>query len=56
MAQAGALVIVGVWTAVLTWAIARLVALLVLMRVEAEAESNGLDLSAHGERGDDLNS
>ncbi|MBW6506388.1 MAG: ammonium transporter [Rhodobacteraceae bacterium] len=55
-AQLGALAIVGVWTVALTWGIARLVALVVPMRVDAEAETNGLDLSAHGERGYEINS
>jgi len=55
-AQLGALAVVGVWTVVLTLVIARLVALVVPMRVDAEAETNGLDLSAHGERGYELNS
>lgn len=55
-AQIGALVVVGTYAIALTWVIARVVALVVPMRVDAEAESNGLDLSAHGERGYDLNS
>ncbi|MGE5722997.1 MAG: ammonium transporter [Sphingomonadales bacterium] len=38
------------WTALLTWLIARAAALLVPMRVDAEAEHDGLDLHSHGER------
>lgn len=39
-----------VWTLVLTWAIARAAALVIPMRVDAEAEHDGLDLASHGER------
>jgi Amt family ammonium transporter len=35
---------------VLTFALAKLAALFVPMRVDAEAEHDGLDLSSHGER------
>ncbi len=56
LAQLGALAIVGAYTLALTWAIARLVALVVPMRVDKEAETNGLDISTHGERAYDLNS
>jgi Amt family ammonium transporter len=49
-AQLGALAVVGGFTVVGTWAIARLVGLVVPMRVQAEAESDGLDLAVHGER------
>jgi len=53
-AQLGALAIVGVYTLVLSWIIARGVALLLPLRVDAESETNGLDLSAHGERAYDI--
>ncbi|WP_343115594.1 ammonium transporter [Ostreiculturibacter nitratireducens] len=49
-AQLGTLVIVGVYTLVGTWIIAKAASLVVSMRVDAETETNGLDLSAHGER------
>lgn len=39
-----------VWTLVLTWAIARAAGLIIPMRVDAEAEHDGLDLASHGER------
>lgn len=55
-AQAGALVIVGVYTLAVTWILARLTALVLPMRVDAEAEVNGLDLSALGERAYDITS
>ncbi|SIS65386.1 ammonium transporter [Phaeovulum vinaykumarii] len=54
IAQLGALAIVGVYTLVLSWIIARGVALLLPLRVDAESETNGLDLSAHGERAYDI--
>lgn len=55
-AQFGALLIVGFYTIALTWGIARAVALVFPMRVDKEAETNGLDISTHGERAYDLNS
>ncbi|MBW0157170.1 ammonium transporter [Sedimentimonas flavescens] len=56
VAQLGALVMVGVYTLALTWVIAKGVALIFPMRVDKEAETNGLDLSTHGERAYDMNS
>lgn len=56
LAQLGALLIVGAYTLGVSWALARLVALVVPMRVDKEAETNGLDISTHGERAYDLNS
>ncbi len=55
-AQLGGLAVVGVWTLVLTYIIIKAVALVLPMRVDAETEANGLDISVHGERGYDLNS
>lgn len=55
-AQLGALAIVGAYTLALTFALAKLVALVFPMRVDKEAETNGLDLSTHGERAYDVNS
>jgi Amt family ammonium transporter len=55
-AQLGALAIVGVWTLITTYAIAKLVGLVTPMRVDAETEHNGLDISSHGERAYDMNS
>ncbi|MFM2354937.1 MAG: ammonium transporter, partial [Pseudomonadota bacterium] len=54
--QLGALAIVGVWTVAATWAIARLAALVTSIRVDLESETNGLDLSQHGERAYDITS
>ena len=55
-AQLGGLVIVGVFTLVVTFILIKLVGLLFPLRVDAETESNGLDLSVHGERAYELNS
>lgn len=56
LAQGGALVIVGVYTLVMTWVLAKLVGIFTPMRVDVEAETNGLDLTTHGERAYDMNS
>ena len=56
VAQIGALVIVGVFTLAGGWVLIRLCALAVPLRVDAEAEFNGLDIATHGERADDMNS
>ncbi len=55
-AQLGGLVIVGVFTAVVTFALIKVVALITPLRVDAETETNGLDLSVHGERAYDMSS
>ena len=55
-AQLGGLVIVGVFTLIVTFILIKLVGLLFQLRVDAETESNGLDLSVHGERAYELNS
>ncbi|MBZ4022889.1 ammonia channel protein [Rhodobacter sp. TJ_12] len=55
-AQLGALAIVGLYTLVLTYVLAKAVALVFPMRVDKESETNGLDLATHGERAYDFNS
>ena len=55
-AQLGALAIVGVWTLVTTYAIAKLMGMVTPMRVDTEAEHTGLDLASHGERAYDMTS
>ena len=55
-AQLGGLAIVGLWTLAATWALIKLCALITPLRVDAETEANGLDLSAHGERAYEMNS
>ena len=56
VAQLGALAIVGVFTLVVTFVIIKLCALVTPLRVDLETETNGLDLSVHGERAYELNS
>jgi ammonium transporter, Amt family len=46
--------VVAVWSALFTWAIARMTNFITPMRVGAESEHNGLDLSSHGERAYDF--
>ena len=55
-AQLGGLLIVGVFTLVVTFILIKLVGLIFPLRVDAETESNGLDLSVHGERAYELSS
>ena len=56
VAQIGSLVIVGVFTCVLTVLLVKIVGAVAGLRVDAETETNGLDLSVHGERAYDMNS
>ena len=55
-AQLGSLVIVGVFTIVVTIILIKLVGLSTPLRVDEETETNGLDLSVHGERAYDVSS
>ncbi len=55
-AQLGGLVIVGAFTAVVTFVLIKVVAAITPLRVDAETETNGLDLSVHGERAYDMSS
>lgn len=55
-AQLGGLAIVGVFTIVVTFILIKLVGMITPLRVDEEAESNGLDISTHGERAYDVNS
>ncbi len=55
-AQLGSLVIVGVFTVVITVIIALICRAIVPIRVDDETETNGLDLAVHGERGYDITS
>ncbi|WP_417243749.1 ammonium transporter [Celeribacter sp.] len=56
IAQVGALVIVGVFTTVVTVALVYIVKAIVPLRVDAETEHTGLDLAQHGETAYDHNS
>jgi Amt family ammonium transporter len=53
-AQALAVGLVGVWTGLVTWLICIASKMVLPMRVDEEAEHDGLDLSSHGERGWEL--
>lgn len=55
-AQLGGLAIVGTFTAVVTFVLIKLVSAITPLRVDAETETNGLDLSVHGERAYDMSS
>ena len=55
-AQVGALIVVGIFTLVVSYILIKVTQIFVPLRVDAEAETNGLDLSAHGERAYDMNS
>jgi len=50
VAQTGSLVIVGIFTVVVTVVLVKLVSLVTPLRVSEEDEYTGLDLAAHGER------
>ena len=50
VAQIGSLVIVGIFTVVVTMVLVKLVSLVTPLRVSEEDEYTGLDLAAHGER------
>ena len=50
------LIIVGVFTIVVTYALIKIVSLITPLRVDEETETNGLDLTVHGERAYDVNS
>ena len=55
-AQLGSLAIVGLFTVVVSYALVKLVGMITPIRVDAETETNGLDLSVHGERAYDMSS
>ncbi|SHK77577.1 ammonium transporter [Roseovarius marisflavi] len=55
-AQLGSLAIVGIFTTVVTVVLIKLVSLVTPLRVDLETETNGLDLSVHGERAYDMSS
>ncbi|MGH1413166.1 MAG: ammonium transporter [Pelagimonas sp.] len=55
-AQLGGLAIVGIFTTVVTIALIFIVKAITPLRIDAETETNGLDLMVHGERAYDHNS
>ena len=54
--QLSGLAIVGIFTIIVTYALIKFVSLITPLRVDEETETNGLDLSVHGERAYDVNS
>lgn len=56
IAQVGSLVIVGLFTVSVTVILIKITAAIVGLRVDAEVETNGLDLEIHGERAYDIRS
>ncbi len=56
VAQLGSLVIVGLFTGVVTLGLIMICRMIVPIRVDLETETNGLDLSVHGERAYDMSS
>ena len=56
VAQAGSILIVGVFTVVVTAILVKLVGLVLEFRITKEDEYTGLDMAAHGERAYDLTS
>lgn len=49
--QAGSILVVVAWCVLVTWLLLKVLSLTVGLRVSEEQESEGLDLSSHGERG-----
>ncbi len=54
VAQIVGVAVVALWTAIVTWFIAFALSSMIKMRVDEEAEHDGLDLHSHGERGWEL--
>ena len=54
--QLSGLVIVGIFTVIVTYILIKIVSLVTPLRVDEETETNGLDLTVHGERAYDVNS
>ena len=56
VSQLSGLIIVGSFTVIVTYILIKIVSLITPLRVDEETETNGLDLSVHGERAYDVNS
>jgi ammonium transporter, Amt family len=54
VAQGIGVTVVILWTAIVTVITALMVSMVIPMRVDEEAEHDGLDLTSHGERGWEL--
>ena len=50
VAQFGGLLVVGIYTIIVTFVLIKVVGMITPLRVDEETEVNGLDLSVHGER------
>ena len=48
------ILVIGLWTAVASWIILKLVGLVTDLRVSEESENEGLDVTEHEERSYDL--
>jgi Amt family ammonium transporter len=55
-AQLGGLAVVGIFTTIVTIVLVKIVSAITPLRVDLETETNGLDLSVHGERAYDISS
>ncbi|KII17971.1 ammonium transporter [Phaeobacter sp. S60] len=56
LAQLGGLAVVGIFTAVVTVVLVKVTAAITPLRVDLETETNGLDITVHGERAYDMTS
>jgi len=54
--QLSGLIIVGLFTVIVTYILIKIASLVTPLRVDEETETNGLDLTVHGERAYDVNS
>ena len=52
--QLKGILVIGLWTAVASWVILKLVGLVADLRVSEESENEGLDVTEHEERSYDL--
>lgn len=52
--QLTGIVAVGLYTAVVTWGLLKLIGLVTRLRVSSDEETEGLDLVLHDERGYDI--
>ena len=52
--QLKGILVIGLWTAVASWLILKLVGLVTDLRVSEESENEGLDVTEHEERSYDL--
>ena len=53
--QLQGILIIGLWTAIASWIILKLISLVTDLRVSEDSENEGLDVTEHEERSYDLN-